>query len=229
MIVVPVGQLGVGTYGQLRDHLIKVGADGPRAVVVDLTELGVEAGGSLGVFVTVQTRLREWPGVPLLLVTGTAAARNMVTRNRTDHFLPVHDSVVDAIAAIDEPRRVARLALPNELTSPRVAREFTRATCRQWHCAGLSDEAALLVGELVTNAVVHTVSPPALRLELRRELFSVAVYDDLPGEVSLREPGGLHGLLLVTRVASAWGCTPTLAGGKVVWATLRLGDSVEQD
>lgn len=227
MIVVPVGRLGVETYRQLRDHLIKVGADNPRAVVVDLTGLGIESDASLAIFLTVQTRLQQWPGVPLLLVTGTSAARAMVTRNRTDRFLSVHDSIGDAMAAIDEPpaRRVEHMRLPNELTSPRVAREFTRMACRQWACTMVIDEAAMLVGELVTNAVVHTLSAPDIRLELRRNLFSVAVYDDMPGEVYVRDPGsdgGLHGLLLVTQIATAWGCSPTSAGGKVVWATLRV-------
>lgn len=225
-IVAPVGLLGAGTYRQLRDHLIKVAADGPRAVVVDLTDLGVESCSSLAVFTTVQTRLQQWPGVPLLLVTAPGETRNMVTNNHTHRYLPVHDSVLDAIAAIDEPppRRVEHMRLPNELTSPRVARDFTRRTCRQWNCGEIADEAALLVGELVTNAVMHTSSEPDIRLELRRDLFSVAVYDDVPGEVALRDPGsggGLHGLLLVAQIATAWGCSPTSAGGKVVWATLR--------
>lgn len=227
VIVTPDGLLDAGTYRQLRDHLIKVGADSPRAVIVDLTDLGVESDSSLAVFLTVQTRLQQWPGVPLLLATGTGTARSTVGRNRTGRFLPVHDSVGDAIAAIDEPppRRVEHLRLPNELTSSRVAREFARTTCRQWDCTTVIDEAALLVGELVTNAVVHTLSAPDIRLELRRNLFSVAVYDDWSGEVSLLDPGSggeLHGLLLVAQIATAWGCSPTSAGGKVVWATLRV-------
>lgn len=222
----PIGLLDAGTYRQLRDHLTKVAADGPRAVVVDLTDLDVESRSSLAVFTAVHTRLQQWPGVPLLLVTGPGETRDMVVRNHTQRFLPVHESIVDAIAAIDEPppRRVEHLRLPNELTSPRVARDFTRRTCRQWNCGGIADEAALLVGELVTNAVVHTSSEPDIRLELRRDLFSVAVYDDVPGEVVVLDPGsagGLHGLLLVAQIASAWGCSPTSAGGKVVWATLR--------
>ena len=61
--------------------------------------------------------------------------------------------------------------------------------------------------------------------------------DYVPGEVSLRDPGaddGLHGLLLVAQIATAWGCSPTSANGKVVWATLRcagarsLGESAER-
>lgn len=231
VIVMPVGLLGGGTYQQLRDYLIKVGADSPRAVVVDLSGLGIESDASFTIFLTVQSRLQQWPGVPLLLVTGSgsasATASATIARNRTGRYLPVHDSVADAIAAIDvpPPRRVAHLQLPNTLTSPRAARQFARTTCLDWGHLELADETALLVNELVTNTVVHTLSAPRIRLELRRDLFSMAVYDDEPGEVSVRDPGGvggMHGLLLVAQLATAWGCSPTSAGGKVVWATIRV-------
>jgi len=227
VIVTPVGRLGAESYQALRDHLLKVGTDAPRAVIVDISELGIESEPSLAVFLAVQTRLQQWPGVPLLLVTGSPTAREIVARNRTANFLPVHSSVADAIAAIDEPppRQVARQRLPNALSSPRAAREFTRMTCHQWGCPEVLDEVTVLVNELVTNAVVHTLSSPDIRLERRRnQLFTVAVYDDLPGAVSVRDPGGgggFHGLLLVAQVAAAWGCSPTSSGGKVVWATVR--------
>ncbi len=229
VVVVPTGQLDVSSYRQLRDHLFKVATDNPRAVVVDLTTTDVESVASLAVFPAVQTRLQQWPGVPLLLVTGTKYVRRMIDRNRTARYLAVHDTVLAAIAAIDDPppRSVAHIQLPNSLTSPHIAREFARRTCGNWDLVHLTDDALLLIGELVTNAVMHTTSTPSVRLELRRGLFSVAVYDDQPGEVSLRDPGagvsGIHGLLLVAQLAAAWGCAPTSTGGKVVWATLRTG------
>jgi len=224
-IVTLVGLLGVGTYSKLRDHLLKVSTNNPRAVIVDLTDMSVESDYSLAVFLTTHTRLQQWPGVPLLLAAGSDETREIIARNGTARFLPVHGSVTDAIAAIDQPppRRVTHLRVTNALTSPRIAREFARMTCHDWKCPQFIDEAAMIVGELVTNTVVHTLSSPTIRLELRRELFSVAVYDDVPGEVSVRDPGGtggLHGLLLVAQIATAWGCSPTSTGGKVVWATM---------
>lgn len=227
VVVRPVGWLDVRSYQQLRDHLLKLGTDHPRAVIVDLTDVNVASDTSLAIFPAVQTRLQVWPGVPLLLVTGGGAARALLTRTSTGRFLPVHDTVCDAIAAIDEPppRRVTHLQVPNELTSPRLAREFVRTACRDWDLHALIDDALLLVGELVTNVVVHTSASPLVRVEHRRNLLSVAVYDDQPGEVSLRDPGvgfaGLHGLLLVAQISTAWGCFPTSRDGKVVWATIR--------
>jgi anti-anti-sigma factor len=229
VVVVPTGRLEVGSYRQLRDHLLKVGTNHPRAVVVDLTALDIETSSSLAVFPAVHTRLAQWPGVPLHLVTGTRHTRRLLDRSRTARYLPIHESVPAAMAAVAEPppRSVAHLQLPHTLASPRIGREFARQTCRRWDLVDLTDDTLLLVGELVTNAVVHTSSTPVLRLELRREVFSTAVYDDAPGEVSVRDPGGgvseIHGLLLVAQIAAAWGCAPTLTGGKVVWATLRTG------
>lgn len=229
VVVVPEGRLGPDTYQQLRDHLLKIGADAPRAVLVDLARLHVDATTSLAIFTSVHTRLAQWPGVPMLLVAGDESSREAVANNKVARFVPVHDSVPAALAAVDEPppRRIASIRLGNDLTGPRAGREFARQTCAEWAVDGIDDDAALLVGELVSNAVVHTDAAPLLRLDLRGGVFSVAVYDDRPGEVSVRDPGGsateVHGLLLVAQVAAAWGCSPTTGGGKVVWATLRTG------
>lgn len=227
VVVAARGRLDAVTYRQLRDHLLKIGTDGPRAIVVDLAELVIDPDSTLAIFPAVHTRLERWPGVPLLLVTGSGRVENQLSGHSTGRYLPVHKDLTSAMAAIDEPppRRIAHVQLPNSLTSPRLAREFTRLTCARWGLDTLLDDALLLIGELVTNAVMHTGSAPVVWLELRRNLFSVAVRDEWPGEVSMRDPGGgfagIHGLLLVAQIASVWGCSPTLTGGKVVWATLR--------
>jgi anti-anti-sigma factor len=227
VVVAPRGLLDLTTSHKLRDLLVKVATDHPRAVVVDLAALDIDSSSSIALFATVHTRLAEWPGVPLLLVAGAGRARELLSRYRTGRYIPVHETIDAAVAAIDEapPRRVTRIRLPNALTSPRIAREFARSTCADWEVEQLSDDATLLVGELMSNAVIHTSADPRVRLELRRRVFSIAVYDDEPGEVSMRDPGGMvsgiHGLLLVAQIAVAWGCAPTSDGGKVVWATLR--------
>jgi anti-anti-sigma factor len=225
VVVTPTGRLDVVSYRQLRDHLIMLSTDIPRAIIVDLTGLDIESDATLAIFPAVHTRLEQWPGVSLLVVTGSEPVRRGLGRTNTARFLPVHETVSDAVAAIDEPppRRVTHAQLPSSLASPRLAREFTRLTCAEWGLHSLIDDALLLAGELVTNAVIHTGSCPVVRLELRRAVFSVAVYDDMPGEVSMRDPGGVgdvHGLLLVAQIAAAWGSAPTSSGGKVVWATL---------
>jgi hypothetical protein len=231
VIAGPHGRLDVTTYRQLRDHLTKLGTDHPRAVVVDLDGLDIASVGPLAIFTTVHLRLAQWPGVPLLLAGGNENSRALVAASTIDRFLPVHDTVAAAVVAIDAPplRKVHRTVLPTDRKTPQIARELTRRTCLEWGVAHVADDAVLVANELVSNAVVHTSSEPGFRLELRRELLSVAVYDDVPGEVTLLDPGAeqyaVRGLLLVAQLATAWGCSPTSAGGKVVWATLRTAPS----
>jgi hypothetical protein len=61
---------------------------------------------------------------------------------------------------------------------------------------------------------------------LRKSMLTIAVYDDDPTPARLMDPDasarGRLGLRLVDKLASTWNCAPTMAGGKVVWAVLRL-------
>lgn len=119
--------------------------------------------------------------------------------------------------------------LPNDPQSVGRARDTTRRVLR---AAGLSDaeveRAALLVSELVTNAVVHAGSRFCVRVT-PRPVPRVEVEDDsadLPQappqgrslSVDDIEPGGL-GMAIVDRLSSRWGAEPT-AEGKVVWFEL---------
>jgi anti-sigma regulatory factor (Ser/Thr protein kinase) len=97
--------------------------------------------------------------------------------------------------------------------------------CRAWGVAALSDDAQLVVNELVANAVLHAHTSPEVTVVLRQRHLHLSVRDgsgDGPRVVDGDEFGdGGRGLILVEALATAWGWTPT-ADGKVVWATLRL-------
>jgi anti-sigma regulatory factor (Ser/Thr protein kinase) len=118
--------------------------------------------------------------------------------------------------------------LPNDPQSVGRARDNTRRVLR---AAGLSatdvERAALLVSELVTNAIVHAQSRFSVRVSVR-PVPRVEVEDDSPAlpepppaepvSVDELEPGGL-GMAIVDRLASRWG-TERTANGKVVWFEL---------
>jgi len=120
--------------------------------------------------------------------------------------------------------------LPKDPESVGRARETTRRALR---AAGLPDDhverAALLVSELVTNAVVHAGSDVRIRVSAR-PVTRVEVEDDSPRLPDARppqaaatatdapEPGGL-GLTLVEGLASRWGADRR-SQGKVVWFEL---------
>ncbi|MDQ0584374.1 SpoIIE family protein phosphatase [Streptomyces rishiriensis] len=105
------------------------------------------------------------------------------------------------------------------------ARAVVREQLHDWGLAGLADAAALMVSELVTNAVRHSRrSPVALRL-VRGDTLLCEVEDDgheLPTLLSTG-PGDEagRGLRVVSALAREWGTSRTGAG-KTVWFELTL-------
>ncbi len=225
-VLAPHGVLDVTSYGDLRAILVKASIDEPRAVIVDLDGLTVPDRAALALFSSVSEQLAHWPGVPLLLAAGHSAQREQLARYRLARFVPVYSSVPDAAAAIDDPpvRRIARRMLPNGLASAALARRFVLDVCSDWSVDERAQDTMLVANELVENTLLHTYCAPALRLELRRRRLTVAVYDDDPAPARLIDPEDTahnRGLVLVAQLAVVWGCSPTPAGGKVVWAVLR--------
>lgn len=235
VVVTPRGVLGLATYGQLRDQLLKSALEMPRAVVVDVGALFVPTDATLAVFSSVWMQVSEWPGVPIVLVAARQLDRRRLERSAITRFVPVHASVDEALAAVGEPpaRRRSLLELPYDPTSPALARRFVEMTCTRWGCTDLLIDAELIANELVENAVRHARTESRVRLELRKGMLTVAVYDDNPVPVQPVEPDlteAVHlGLLLVAQLASTWNCAPTFTGGKVVWAVLRRSRPAPDD
>ncbi len=224
VVVSPVGQLGLATYAPLRDYLLKCAVEQPTAIVVDLTGLRVPAASSLVLFSSVAAQLSPWPEVPIRLVASAAAVPGGAPLRR---FVAVDATIAEALSAVGAPpvRRVARLGLPNDFDALRACRAFIARACREWGVAALAPDAVLVGNELVENTLRHTLSAPHVRVELRRDLLTVAVEDSSPRRPRFHEPDGCgrprRGLLIVAGVSASWGCAPTLRGGKVVWAVLR--------
>ncbi len=96
-------------------------------------------------------------------------------------------------------------------------------TLRRWSCEHLAEDAALLVSELVTNAVIHGHSDVALQLWRTGSGVRIEITDRDPGLVAPRrsdpEALGGRGLLLVDTLARNWGVRPANPG-KAVWFEL---------
>jgi anti-sigma regulatory factor (Ser/Thr protein kinase) len=88
----------------------------------------------------------------------------------------------------------------------------------------VTDDAALVVSELVTNAVQAGSALVGLVLELHHGALRIEVTDDGPGWPTLQrpDPSDAHGrgLALVAGVAHAWGAERLAGQRKVVWALL---------
>ncbi|MEV5436269.1 ATP-binding protein [Streptomyces sp. NPDC052682] len=115
--------------------------------------------------------------------------------------------------------------------SPAQARRLTRARLTGWSvCEDTCDTAALVVSELVTNAIVHTASTHIVcELHDGDDLLRIAVRDEgcAPGQPhadTRQRPEDEHGrgLLLVDALCRAWGAHEH-GPGLLVWAELPRG------
>lgn len=112
--------------------------------------------------------------------------------------------------------------LSNE--APRAARHFVLDALTDWGADYLRDDAALVVSELTTNAVVHARSEFRVVVSATPSAVRISVADNssvAPGcqDFTLGDSSG-RGLGIVSAVSSKWG-TACLEDGKVVWAELR--------
>ncbi|WP_437053529.1 ATP-binding protein [Streptomyces sp. enrichment culture] len=121
--------------------------------------------------------------------------------------------------------------------SPAQARRLTRARLNGWSvCEDTCDTAALVVSELVTNAIVHTASRHIVcELHDGADLVRIAVRDEgcAPGQPHPsddQQPEDEHGrgLLLVDALCDAWGAHDQ-GPGLLVWAELPRRTDAPQD
>ncbi|MFI9628505.1 ATP-binding protein [Streptomyces sp. NPDC052042] len=119
-------------------------------------------------------------------------------------------------------------ALPAHPKSVAGARRLARARLDEWRLGGDAYDAALLiVSELVTNAVVHTMSARVVcELRCLDRRLRIAVQDQghqAGGPKLCRAADDEHGrgLLLVDAMSSTWGSRYAEFGsGRIVWAEL---------
>ncbi len=115
---------------------------------------------------------------------------------------------------------MGELRLPPAAESVPVARRFARDQLRGSSCD--TEIAALLVSEVVTNAVLHGRSDVLLVVEDRGDLAYVSVSDRSPMPPRVHnfavESATGRGLRLVDQLAQRWGVDAATSGqGKVVW------------
>lgn len=122
----------------------------------------------------------------------------------------------------------ASIALPPVVRSVPVARRVLTELLGAWAADQYSEEAGLLVSELVTNVVRHVEGTASLVVEIRlvAPLLRVSVLDSSRFHPVARQPEatgpGGHGMWLVDAIADRWGSDEHV-DGKQVWFELRDG------
>ena len=117
----------------------------------------------------------------------------------------------------------ARTTLPPSVGTPAAARAFVRETLHPGSSDVRVDDVALVVSELVTNAVLHGDGDIMLNVVVADDAVHVEVADAAPALPAPRaapsDADSGRGLFIVDGVATRWGVRPA-ARGKVVWADL---------
>jgi anti-sigma regulatory factor (Ser/Thr protein kinase) len=154
-----------------------------------------------------------WAGLPELLSPGTGPSGALVPTARWV-CRQVHSGQLETGLAA------------------RAAREFTGQILRGWGLPVLADDAAVIVSELVTNALMHggsAVNGAAhedveLILWHRSGQVVCAVTDPGAGAPVLVQPDPLgeagRGLHMVQALSATWGWTRLGASRKAVWAAM---------
>ncbi|MFF5666848.1 ATP-binding protein [Streptomyces griseofuscus] len=132
--------------------------------------------------------------------------------------------VIDRYPCEDSPRLGAMMLDPTPESVPRARRWF-RKFIAPYNPACSVDDCALMISELVTNAILYGRSEGEwrVRVEWFRDDTSLRVEVHNPGfpaSVRLRRPDAEdahgRGLLLVDSIAESWHSGPSRFGGTVV-------------
>jgi hypothetical protein len=214
-------------------HLRRALSTDPTIVRCDLTGvLGVLDEQVLAELLETGGLLEHWPGTEVTLVTEQRVEELLLARYaggaevRIESAAPSRRAPGGRRATGREPtvRPRAQIHLEPHPLAGRTARDFVSRTCLDWQLAHGIGAAALVVSELVTNALTHagTALDVAVSAADGRLLLGVHDGSDEPPRVPPPRSGQgrSHGLHLVAGFSRAWGWLPRADGGKVVWAVL---------
>jgi anti-sigma regulatory factor (Ser/Thr protein kinase) len=127
--------------------------------------------------------------------------------------------------------RVSALAFAPLPTAVACARLHAVVVLYEWGLRDLADDTAVIVSELMTNAlrasVVLAARPPiALRLLANERRLVIEAWDCSPLDVSSASPDedAEHGrgLLVVEALSDRWGLTRTGYKRKAIWAEVEI-------
>jgi len=131
---------------------------------------------------------------------------------------------------------IASPASGEDASRIRAAREFTVSTLQGWGVAERREDVAVVVSELLTNALLHALPAAGragrgwpVRLGLLQSGLCVICAVADPSRVApvLQQPEHFgetgRGLHVIAALSDRWGCTIPTDTGKVLWAMFSTG------
>ena len=167
-----------------------------------------------------------------LMCAYPTAALETADLSDANHVCALHSSVLPPRSYVrpefrlELPRaaaeRMSQVFVPVVSAVP-AARRFLIDVLRSWGEEDLVVDAAVVVSELTTNAVLHATSAFRVHLLRSRDIVRISVDDVGPARPQPREASpedfGGRGMQLVSALTRAWGCD-VLESGKTVWAEI---------
>lgn len=218
------GVLGTRTAPQLDRALRKQLLDRGR-LLVDVSRLDLTSTAVLASFPAALAATGGWPASRMVLVSRGGPVGEAMRQSGRHREVPVAGDVSEALALLERrPARVRRTTdLPTGPDAAPFARLLLRSVCEDWRIpADAVDRAAIVVNELVSNAVQHTLGPGELALAHSRRGLWISVRDGSAARPVLTAESDGLGLRAVAELSRAWGVTPT-GSGKSVWALIDEG------
>lgn len=241
------GVLDVDSSPSLRSAVLACLAAEPSVIVLDVADLRHGDDVALTVLPALAQHAAAWPGSAMTLAAAPPPLASALDRMAVARLVPLFPTTDAALAGAAGAGERMRVTLQPLLDATGAARHLVRRACRRWGVERVRDIAELVVTELVTNVLRHAGTDMEVGVARDRRLLHISVrdhgrglprlgggprpvceYDEKPGDCGeeddkddglLREDG--RGLLVVSALTHAWGCTPT-PDGKVVWATMRI-------
>lgn len=172
---------------------------------------------------------RTAPTSRVVIFSGSDTDRTWFERRSSGYVLK--DAELDQLVSVlaragtSQTHHEAAIDLPAELAAAREARSMVRELLGRWSLDDLSDDAGLVVTELVANAVEHAQTECQLAVSrheggIRIEVRDVGRGTPEPQALSVTAEHG-RGLLIIAALSTAWGIEDD-GHGKTVWVELAL-------
>ncbi|MGY2874477.1 CheY-like chemotaxis protein [Marmoricola sp. URHA0025 HA25] len=173
---------------------------------------------------------RQSPTSRIVVFSGSDADRSWFEQRTSGYVAKgvVLDDLIDVLAdaGAGQTHDEAIVELLHNVIAAREARAVVTDLLQGWGYQELVDDAALVVSELVTNAVTHAGSNCAVLVNRSGDGVRIEVRDQGTGMPSPRSPSDAaesgRGLMIVSALAKAWGID-TEPPSKSVWVELSSG------